>query len=148
MVFFFGVAFLVTFLTTFLGTAFFTAVFLTVSFFILIFLALGFLDLSFPVLDFLVISFFATGGLFLIVAFLIATLAFVGFTDLVGIFDFLTEGFVTLEFFSGLRDFWVLSNLTGPEGPFGWEKSPLSTPFLKAALNNASKLVALVSKLL
>ena len=41
--------------------------------------------------------------------------------------------------------FSFLANLTGPDGPFGCKKSPVSTPFLKAVLNKESKLAVLMS---
>lgn len=130
-------AFLVTGFVTFLAAVFFGAAALVVGF-LVTFFAAGFL-----VTDFLATVFFLAAGAtletvlgaaFFVVIFLVVVALEVGLVGLVGL--------VTLASTGAILPF--LANFTGPEGPFGWRKSPVSTPFLKAVLNKESKLAALI----
>lgn len=81
-----------------------------------------------------------------------ATFVFVNLLDDRGLeVDFVREALGEDFFFTILEDFGstifsFLTTLMGPEGPLGWEKSPASTPFLKAELNNESNVAVLIWK--
>ena len=126
---FLAVFFATGFLVSFLAAAFLVVVaFLAGSFFTAAFFAGAFLVAVFLVAVFFVVFVSA----FLVTAFLVA-----------GLLAFAATGLVTLASVAGTT--MDLETLTGPEGPLGCKNSPNSTAFLKAALNNASKLGALMS---
>lgn len=116
-------------MTYFLATFFFGAVvvFLEAAAFLVVVAFFGAAFVAgFLVSVFLVVTFFGTTFLPEVVA------AFFGLVTLAG----LAAGTVGFSF---------LAILTGPDGPFGCKKSPVSTPFLKALLNKESKFDALIS---
>lgn len=135
-------AFLVAGFVTFLAAVFGAAV-LAVGF-LVTFFAVGLVATGLAT-DFLATVFFLAAGAaldavlgaaFFVEAFLVVVVVVleVGLLSLVGLVTLASTGAI-LPFFA---------NLTGPEGPFGCRKSPVSTPFLKAVLNNESKLTALI----
>ena len=126
---------------TFLAVVFFGAA-LTGAF-LVTFFAAGLVTAAFLAAGFLATVFFLAAGaaleavlgvIFFVTVFLVVVVLEAGLLGLVGLETLASTGAI-LPFFA---------NLTGPEGPFGWRKSPVSTPFLKAVLNKASKLAALI----
>lgn len=102
--FIYFLAFLTSFLAAFFGAAFLVAVFLTAAFFGATFFgATAFFGAAFLAATFFGAAFFGA-------AFGLVTLAAFGLVTFGAAFSF-------------------LATLTGPDGPFGCKKSPVSTPF-------------------